>query len=69
LQDEKEKRMSCEPKQEPEYQAELNVNGESIELNSFVENIISQAIVGMVKPLRGIGDVETITLKISRRAR
>ncbi len=61
--------MSCEPKQESEYKAELNVNGESIELNSFIENLISQAVVGMVKPLRGVGDVETITLKISRRAK
>ena len=61
--------MSCEPKQESEYKAELNVNGESIELNSFVENFISQAVAGMVKPLRGVGDVETITLKISRQAK
>ena len=61
--------MSCESKQESEYQVELNVNGESIELNSFVEDFISQAVIGMVKPLRGVGDVETITLKISRQAK
>ena len=58
--------MPCESKQESEYKAELNVNGESIELNSFVENFISQAVVGMIKPLRGVGDVEIITLKISK---
>ena len=61
--------MSCESAQETTYQAELQVNGEQIELNSFVENFISQTVVGMVKPLRGISDVETITLKVCRQSK
>jgi len=47
----------------------LKVNGEEVELNSFAQNIISQTVIGMVKSLRGVGDVETISLEISENAR
>ena len=60
--------MSCESKQEHSCHARLEVNGEQVELNAFVEEFISQTLLGMVKPLRGLGDIETITLKISRQA-
>ncbi|MHC4160066.1 MAG: hypothetical protein ACYSSO_13425 [Planctomycetota bacterium] len=60
--------MVCEPEQKAVAEVELKVNGEEIELNSFARNIISQAVIGMAKSLRGVGDVETISLKISRKA-
>ena len=60
--------MVCEPDQKPAAHAELEVNGKEIELNNFVENFISHTVIGMVKSLRGIGDVETISLKVSRKA-
>ena len=60
--------MVCKPKQEPTASVELEVNGKEIELNSFAQNIISQTVIGMAKSLRGIGDVKTIILKISRKA-
>lgn len=46
----------------------MKVNGEEIELNSFARNIISQTVIGMAKSLRGVGEVETISLVISEKA-
>lgn len=59
--------MVCEPKQEPAAYVVLEVNGKEIELNSFAQNFISQTVTGMAKSLRGVGDVETISLKVSRK--
>ncbi len=53
--------------QKPIARAELQVNGKKIELNNFVENFICQTVIGMVKSLRGVDDVETISLKISKK--
>ncbi len=61
--------MACESKPEHSCQAQLQVNGEQIELNLFIEELISQTVIGMVKSLRGVGDIETITLKVSRQAK
>jgi hypothetical protein len=61
--------MVCEPDQKQTAHAELKVNGKGIELNNFVENFVSQTVIGMVKSLRGIDDVETISLKVSRKAK
>jgi hypothetical protein len=60
--------MVCEPDQKPQTHAELEVNGKEIELNNFVENFISHTVIGMVKSLRGIENVETISLKVSVKA-
>ena len=57
--------MTCESNQEPTAHVELKVNGKDIGLNTFAEHFIAQTIVGMVKSLRGVGDVETISLKVS----
>ena len=57
--------MACETNQKLTARAELKVNGNEIKLNNFVENFISQTVIGMVKSLRGVGDVETISLKVS----
>jgi hypothetical protein len=58
----------CEANQESAFKVELKVNGKTIELNNFVDNFISQTVAGMVKSLRGVGDIEDIDLKISRKA-
>lgn len=58
--------MTQEVNQKPSANAELIVNGEKIVLNNFVQSFISQTLIGMVKSLRGIGDIETIELTISK---
>ena len=60
--------MMCEANQKLSANAELKVNGKEIELNNFIENFIAQTIIGMVKSLRGVGAVETVSLVISRKA-
>ena len=60
--------MECESKDESVFNAELEVNGQSIELNSFVENFFSQTIIGMLKSLRGIDAIETINVKIRKKS-
>ena len=60
--------MECESKHESEFNAELEVNGQSIELNSFVESFFSQAVIGMLKSLRGVDDIETINGKIQKKS-
>ena len=59
--------MECESKHESEFNAELEVNGQSIDLNGFVENFFSQAVIGMVKSLRGVDVIETIDMKIQKK--
>ncbi len=58
--------MACEANQKPEACVELKVNGKEIELNNFVRNFISQTVLGMVKSLRDVSDVETIKLTIEK---
>ena len=59
--------MECESKHESDFTAELEVNGQSIDLNSFIENFFSQAVIGMVKSLRGVDNIETIDMKIQKK--
>jgi hypothetical protein len=58
----------CEANQESAFEVELKINGKAIELNNFVDNFISQTVAGMVKSLRGVGDIDAIDLKISSKA-
>ena len=60
--------MTCESNQKSITNADLTVNGKKIELNSFVESFISQTVIGMVKSLRDVDDIETIDLKISKKS-
>ena len=60
--------MICEPNEQVMRVVELKVNGEEVELKSFAQNIISHTVIGMVKSLRGVGEVETVSLVISRKA-
>ena len=58
--------MACDANQKPLASAELAVNGKKIDLNNFVQGFVSQTLIGMVKSLRDVGDIETIELKISK---
>lgn len=59
--------MVCEPNEQVTRAVELRVNGEEVELNSFAQNIISHTVIGMVKSLRGVGEVETVSLAITKK--
>lgn len=59
--------MECESKHESGFNAELEVNGQQIDLNSFVEGFLSQTIIGMLKSLRGVDEIETINVKITKK--
>ncbi|MBW8016098.1 MAG: hypothetical protein FVQ82_07925 [Planctomycetes bacterium] len=61
--------MDCTTIHESNFSVELGVNGQKIDLNRFVESFISQAVIGMLKSLRGVGEVENIDLKISKEAK
>ncbi|HEW78865.1 MAG TPA: hypothetical protein ENH34_02710 [Phycisphaerales bacterium] len=58
--------MACEANQKSQAHVELKINGKEIELNSFVQNFVSQTVLGMVKSLRDVNDVETIKLTIEK---
>ena len=58
----------CETSQKSAFQVELRINDKEIELNEFVEGIISKTIIGMVGSLHGVDEVETLSLKISKKA-
>ncbi len=64
-----EKLMVCEADQKPAAQVELKVNGKEIELNNFVENFIAQTVIGMVRSLRGVSDIDTVNLQVSKKAK
>lgn len=61
--------MACEPDQDSTMEVVLVVNGRDIELNSFVQSFIARTVIGMVSSLRGVGDVETIDLKIFKKVK
>ncbi len=42
------------------------VNGQEIELNNFVQDFMGLAVTGMIKSLKGVADVQTVTLNISK---
>ncbi len=58
--------MACETNAQSQGRVELKVNGESIELNSFVEAMFKETILGMLRPLRGVGDIQSVNLEIAR---
>jgi hypothetical protein len=59
--------MACEANQKPTARTQLKVNGKEIELNNFVQNLISETIIGMVKSLRGVDDIKTVSLNVSEK--
>ena len=58
--------MACEQDQEPTLKTDLTVNGQKIELNNFVQSFMGRAIIGMLASLRGVGDIQTVSLEISK---
>ena len=60
--------MPCDANQTSVSNADLTINGKKIELNSFVEDFLSQAIIGMLKSLRGVDNIETINVKIQKKS-
>ncbi len=59
--------MTCESECPIKDSVELEVNGETVELNSFVQGFIAQTLKGMVRSLRGVAKPEAIILKITRK--
>ena len=59
--------MSSDLNNGPAAKADLVINGQTVELNDFIEGFISQTVIGMVKSLRGVDKIETIDLKISQK--
>ncbi len=60
--------MGCQSCPKSDFTAELEVNGKKIEINPFVEAFISNAVTGMVGSLNGIDKIESIDLKICKKA-
>ena len=59
--------MVHDANEKPFATVELKVNNQNIVLNSFVQGFIFQTVTGMVRSLKGAGEVETIELKISKK--
>lgn len=58
--------MTCDRDRKPEFKTELKVNGQELELNNFVQGFMGQAVIGMLKSLKGVADVQTVTLSITK---
>ena len=54
---------------DPIVDVELKVNGKKIELNNFVRSFILETVLGMVKSLRGVDEVESLKLELSKQAK
>ena len=48
------------------YDIKITVNGEKIELSGFPGEIISEAIVAMLKTLRGVEDVKDAVVELKK---
>ena len=59
--------MGCQSCPKSDFTAELEVNGEKIEINPFVEAFISNAVIGMLRSLNGVDQIENIDLKICKK--
>lgn len=58
--------MVCEKDQERMLHTHLTVNGRKIELNNFVQSFIGRSIIGMLASLRGVSDIQSVSLEISK---
>lgn len=47
---------------------EVEVNGEVIELSGFPAKIIMNAIIGMLKSLRGVDEIEKAVIRLGKVA-
>lgn len=60
--------MTHDSNNQPGFQVNLTVNECEIELNDFVQSFLSRTVLGMLKSLRGVGDVQSANLMISKPA-
>ncbi len=60
--------MTCESECPIKDSVVLEVNGEAVELNGFVQGFIAQTVRGMVSSLRGVAKTEAISVKITRKS-
>ncbi len=59
--------MSCRDANKFSGSVELRVNEKEIELNGFVQELIAETVTGIVRSLRGVADIDTIRLDISKK--
>ena len=59
--------MECQSCSKSDFEAKLEVNGQKIELNKFIEGFISNSVIGMIKSLNGVDEIENINLKICKK--
>ena len=59
--------MSCQSDTNSEVDVKLNVNGNSVKLNGFVQGMLANAVLGMLKSLKDVGDIEAVNLEIKKR--
>lgn len=48
------------------YDIKVTVNGEEIELTEFPGEIISEAIIAMLKTLRGVEEVKDVMIELNQ---
>ena len=59
--------MSCESDINSEVDVKLSINGDSVKLNGFVQGMIANVVLGMLKSLKDVGDIESLNLEITKR--
>lgn len=60
--------MSCRDANKFSGSVELRVNEKEVELNGFVQNLIAETVTGIVRSLRGVADIDTIRLDVSKKS-
>ena len=58
--------MTCPSNQRSQPKLELTVNGRDVAVNDFVQSFIVETILGMLRSLRGVDEVRSVTLTITR---
>lgn len=61
--------MTTDPNPAYTADADLTVNGKKVPLNTFVQGFMAQTVIGMLKSLRGVDNIETVELKISNKTK
>lgn len=60
--------MSCRDANKFSGSVELRVNEKEVELNGFVQDLIAETVTGIVRSLRGVADIDTIRLDVSKKS-
>lgn len=60
--------MSCRDANKFSGSVELRVNEKEVELNGFIQNLIAETVTGIVRSLRGVEDIDTIRLDVSKKS-